>query len=133
MYELIASVDYKYNDLFIEPDKEYIYLFIKVPEHTESVYNYAYIMDNILDSTVVDSILSMELCREYYHVLISIKIDINIKTLLEKLNDIYKNNSKFRFLLQIQTNIYPYPSYIYTNKRGRLIIVKQKKRLLSLM
>ena len=86
---------------------------------------------------IIDPIINFLLdayLLEYDHntFYLTVKQNANLGSLFQILNEIREINNLFRYCLQVKLKSKQYPSYIYINKKGKIIIVKQKKRILSL-
>ncbi len=107
-------------------ERDYIFLELGIPDDNERSETFNDIT-NLLRN-YIEKIVS----NEIYRVFCNIYLNANIMSLYEVLNEIRETNPKFKYRLKIKLKSKRYPTEVSVNKRGKVILTKQRTKFSSL-
>jgi len=112
-------------------ERDYIFLDLGIPDDNERPETFNDIT-NLLRNYIEKKIVSNEIYRQFYTAFCNIYLNANIMSLYEVLNEIRETNPKFKYRLKIKLKSKRYPTEVSVNKRGKVILTKQRTKFSSL-
>ncbi len=114
----------------LSAERDYIFLHLGIPDDNERPETFNDIT-NLLRN-YIEKIVSNEIYRQFYTTFCEVYLDANIMSLYEVLNEIRETNPKFRYQLKIKLKSKRHPTEVSVNKRGKVILTKQRTKFSSL-